>query len=187
MNFLKRILLFLCCTSILVGCSAKPQEITIQDIMELDWTQIANAVDDKFVNDQYPMNSSVNYNLDTDNNIFSLVIIVNDGTTAKEAVKSGEDAIKGINDLANKQNKNIKKSGKNFYGGFYGNLDLQLQIIPDSPYTSEDRYIVDQMIPAGEYVEIEAREIPKLENPVDEEVPSESISEMEPVDRTVAP
>lgn len=156
----KRILLLLlCCILAAAGSGCGKKEMTNEDILKLDWSKIANGVDDQFVNDQYPNNISVNYNLDTDNSFFQLVIIVEDTITKEEAAKTTEQVIKGINDMIHDQNKNFKKSGAQSFGGFYQNLDLYVQVIPRSPYTEEENYIVNQKIPAGEYQAIDAKEV----------------------------
>lgn len=144
----------------LTGCASSQTDIsttqtkTQTDITSLEWNKISEKVDERYVNDTYPMNISVNYNLDTKNSIFNLLLIVKSEITNEDAVKYLTTIAKGINDLVTEQDASYEKSSEKSYGGMYKDLALHVQMIPETPYESKDNYIVDMTIPANEYIDI---------------------------------
>lgn len=167
---IRKLLVLMGCTVLLCGCTksniVQPEvadetivgespDMEIKDDVVLDWSQIGNEMDELFTDQSaYPMSLSVNYSLDEANKLFMLTLMVKESTDAEEACTYAEEVIKGLNDVIAQQDFSVERSSIESFGGFFEIYDLKLLVIPDNPYKSSDQYLVDQVVPAGEYQQI---------------------------------
>lgn len=152
---MKRIWLLLLSISIFMLGGCAKEQIADIDIRKLDWDKISVDIDAKYIDaEKYPQNTSINYNLNDEGDTFSVILFVEEDTTPEIAVSNISEVVKGLNDMVAEQESSVKRSTDTYFGSFYKNYDLYLLVIPGNPDTSEENYLVEQKIPAGEYAEI---------------------------------
>lgn len=173
---MKKLLLLLSCTVLLCGCTksnivspdaAVPEtemvvggnpDLAVKDGIIIDWTEVGKEMDDTFTDQsEYPMSESVNYAFDESTKSFELTLMVKEGTTKEDAVEYATAVIKGLNDEIATQDFSYETSSETSYGGFFAKNDLKLMVIPGTPYTDKDSYLIDQVILAGEDTPVEAK------------------------------
>lgn len=160
----KLLLLALCCTALLAGCTksniVNPEETQGPDFemhmdIELDNEQLVQDVNDIYADSEdYPMASSIDVTLDLDNALVDITVVVKDGTSKEDAAAYAMTAIKGVNDEVAVQDFSYGTSGEDTYGGLYQDNEIHVRIFEESAYEADGDPMYETTIPLDTYQEI---------------------------------
>lgn len=156
---MKKFLMLCSCVLLLCGCTksnivtgqgpAVPEFETKEGIV-LDWGQIGDELDAAFTeNEDYPMGVSVNYAMDPETKTLDLTLLVEDETTAEDAVLYANAVVRGLNDEVATQDFSYETSSEESYGGFFKEYTINLIVMPNGSQSNESRWLVNMTIPAG--------------------------------------
>lgn len=148
-------LLLMCCPFI-YGCNSESSDIPTAKT-NTSWddniNDIYNLALDK---DAYPYSKEIYINVDENSKLIDYTIIVEDDTTAEEAVQYATDLIKSFNDNASEKDNSISKSSEDSYGGVFDTYDVVMTIATEESVLTEKDWLVCQTIKAGEHTPIKS-------------------------------
>lgn len=160
---IKKLALALGCAALLCGCTKSnivqpetqgPDFNMYLDIV-LDNEQLNEDVNEIYVLDgEYPMASSIDVELDLDNELVNVTVVVKDGTSKEDAAEYAMVAIKGVNDQVAVQDFSYGESGEDTYGGLYQDNDIHVKVYEESEYEADGTPMYEGQIPRDTYQEI---------------------------------
>lgn len=156
------------CAVLLCGCTksnivrsedaAQPDFNMYMDV-ELDMDQLHEDVNDIYlVEDDYPMGSAIDFELNLDEGYVDVTVVVKDDTTPEDAAYFADVAIKGINDQVAVQDFSYGESSDDTFGGLYQDNVINLKIYEESDYQSGGEPIFETQVPMDEYQTFEITE-----------------------------
>lgn len=161
---IKKVALALGCAALLCGCTKSnivaPEGTQGPDFnmymnIELDNEQLIEDVNEIYVAEgEYPAASSVDVELDLDNEQVNITVVVKDGTSKEEAAKFAMVAIKGVNDQVAVQDFSYGESDEDTYGGLYQENVINVKIYEESAYETDGTPMYETQIPKDVYQEI---------------------------------
>ena len=104
---------------------------------------------EEFTPETYPFISEISADIQQSN--ISFIMIVNDGASKDEALKTMESAIKKYNEHTKEYKMFTKSSSDTYYGGFYDDHDMFVSSI-EMGQVLNDQYLVQQYIPKGQHI-----------------------------------
>ena len=168
-QFKKLSALFLLCAAILCGCTqsnivsptggvvegpAVP-DVETKDDVEIDWDEVNQAMRDEFMEPygpfgDYVMEMAVTY--DASSKTVTVLLPVTAKTTGEIAVEYGEAVLKVLGYELATQDFSYAPSDeeKLYYGGFFDENNVKIQIFPFNSQDDESTYLVNDTIKAGE-------------------------------------
>lgn len=154
-----------CCCLLLSGCTERNYvnpnskdyeygpDFNIYDDYELDEEQVLEDVLDVGLDPvNYPMAAGIDFGLHMDEGHIDVAAIVKDGTSMKDALYYGSEALKVVNDQVASQDFSYEMSSDTSYGGIYENNDAQLDIYYASDFENDEAPFMTFTIPAGKYM-----------------------------------
>ena len=161
---IKKLALALGCAALLCGCTksniVQPEETQGPDFnmyldIVLDNEQLIRDVNEIYVEDgDYPVASSIDVDLDLDNEQVDITVVVKDGTSKADAAEFAMVAIKGVNDQVAVQDFSYGESGEDTYGGLYQDNDINVKVYEESEYEADGTPMYEGQIPRDTYQEI---------------------------------
>ncbi len=161
---IKKLALALGCAALLCGCTksniVQPEETQGPDFnmyldIVLDNEQLIRDVNEIYVEDgDYPVASSIDVELDLDNEQVDITVVVKDGTSKEDAAEYAMVAIKGVNDQVAVQDFSYGESGEDTYGGLYQDNDINVKVYEESEYENDGTPMYEGQIPRDTYQEI---------------------------------
>lgn len=116
------------------------------------WEQVWADLSDIYADtDLYPFVASVNGGVYPEENMVKFYLLVNDEISAREASEYATKTLKGFNDLIAEQNSSYSPSSDESYGGYLSQYGIYVMVGPDATKEDPDTWILDDLIPAGEY------------------------------------
>lgn len=149
------------CVALLCGCtkrniinneeSAQPDFNMYMDV-ELDMEQLQEDVNDIYLDENdYPMASAIDFELNLDEAYVNVTAVVKDGTSPEDAAYFADVAIKGINDQVAVQDFSYGESAEDTFGGLYQDNVINLKIYEESAYHSNGKPMFETQVPMDEY------------------------------------
>lgn len=161
---IKKLALALGCAALLCGCTksniVQPDETQGPDFnmymdIVLDNEQLIEDVNEIYVKDgEYPVASSIDVELDLDNEQVNITVVVKDGTSKEDAAAFAMVAIKGVNDQVAVQDFSYGESGEDTYGGLYQDNNINVKVYEESEYEADGTPMYEGQIPKDTYQEI---------------------------------
>lgn len=161
---IKMLALALGCVALLSGCTksniVQPEDTQGPDFnmymdIVLDNEQLIEDVNDIYVTDgEHPAASSIDVELDLDNEQVNITVVVKDGTSKEDAAEFAMVAIKGVNDQVAVQDFSYGESGEDTYGGLYQDNAINIKVYEESEYEADGTPMYEGQIPIDTYQEI---------------------------------
>lgn len=162
---MKTLLLAAGCAVLLCGCTKKnivtPEAMQEPDFnvyfdVELDMDQLHEDVEDIYLEeDDYPMASAIDFEVNLDEEYVDVTVVVKDGTSPEDAAYFADVAIKGINDQVCVQDLSYGESDDDTFGGLYQDNDIRLKIYDVSTYEAGGEPMYETVVPKDEYMVFE--------------------------------
>ena len=116
------------------------------------WEQLWEDFSDTYADESlYPFVESVNGGVYPEENVVKFYLLLNTEITEREAAKYAMEVVKGFNDLIAEQNSAYSRSGEETYGGYLSQYGIYVMVGLDSTKDDPDTWILEDIIPAGEY------------------------------------
>lgn len=132
-------------------------DLNIYEDYELDEEQLLDDVLDVGTDpDFYPMAAGIDFGLHMDEGYIAIAAIVKDGTSEKDALWYGSEAVKVVNDQVASQDLSYEMSSEYSYGGIYEENDAWLDIYYESDFQNGEEPFLSFQIPAGTYLVLNA-------------------------------
>lgn len=139
---------------------AEPDFSIVTDV-ELNWEQIGQDLMGYYEDStDYPGLSSFNYNHKDEEKLILVQLFVEDSVNPNQAAAYASDLIKFLNDSITIQNNSYALSGDDFYGGFFDEYNVSVQVFPEETPEDEDTCLVNMTVNAGEHSPIVPVEAP---------------------------
>jgi len=122
-------------------------------VWEQLWEDFSSIYGDQSL---YPFVESVNGGVYPEENMVKFYLLVNTDISEKEAGEYATKVVKGFNDLIAEQNSSYARSGEESYGGYLSQYGIYVMLGPDSTKDDPDTWILEDVIPAGEYRPVSA-------------------------------
>lgn len=165
---MKTLLLAAGCAVLLCGCTKKnivtPEAVQEPDFnihfdIELDIDQLHEDVEDIYLEeDDYPMASAIDFELNLNEEYVDVTVVVKDGTSPEDTAYFADVAIKGINDQVCVQDLSYGESDEDTFGGLYQDNEIRLKIYDASTYQVGGEPLYETVVPKDEYVIFEIEE-----------------------------
>lgn len=143
---------------LLCGCTksniiyGKKYDDQYQPVDGIVWEQVWADFSDIYADqDMYPFAASVNGGVYPEENMVKFYLLVNTEISDREAAEYATRALKGFNDLIAEQNDSYDRSGDESYGGYLSQYGIYVMVGPDSTKEDPDTWIIEDIIPAGDY------------------------------------
>ncbi len=166
-NRMQWMILAVCCVVMASGCTKSnivlpdPEEYQKPDYslynnIELDEEQLQEELDDIYTDpDDYPMASSIGFDLNLDEEYIDIDVVVKDDTKSEDAQWYAGEAIKALNDLVADQDLNYGKSGEDTFGGLYQDNVIRLRVYKESAYAAGGDPVYQTEVPKDTFMTFE--------------------------------
>ncbi|MDO4267743.1 MAG: hypothetical protein Q4C73_04650 [Eubacteriales bacterium] len=158
----KNMMLAAGCALLLSGCTesniVKPEasdapDFNIYDNIELDENQLKADWEDVCLDeDDYPMAAALSFELHPDDGYVDMSVVVKDGTTAEDAAKYADEAIKSFNDQIAIQDFSYGASEETSFGGFFQDNEIHLKLYEGSAYEAGGEPFYETTVPKDTYM-----------------------------------
>ena len=147
----------------LTGCKEKeivvPQsqepDFTIKEGIEIDWDQIMTDCQDLLCEEDYPYGSYLDFAVHDEDNTVELIWPLKAECPKEEAVEYGVAYIRAFNDACSTQDFGIAMSTEDYYGGYWDDHTIDIQVFWENDIMEPDNYLINQIIEAGTNAPVE--------------------------------
>lgn len=141
-----------CTKSNIVRGDNKKYDDVYEPVDGIVWQQLWKDINEIYADqDLYPFAVSVSGGVYPEEDMVRLYLLVNDEISQKEAADYATKVAKGFNDLIAEQNSDYSPSEEESYGGYLSQYKLYVMVGPDATKDDPDTWILEDIIPAGEY------------------------------------
>ena len=136
--------------SIVVPHSDTP-DLTIKDDVTIDWDQVMAECEETLNADDYPDGSYLDFAVHEEEKTVELIWPIKNKTSQLEALEYGKAYIRAFNDAVATQDNKYAFSTDDYYGGFWDEYTIDLQVFWDTDYIilHPEEYLVNQIIDPG--------------------------------------
>ncbi len=144
---------------VLSGCMEKSivlphsdtPDLTIKDNVTIDWDQVMAECEETLNKDDYPAGSYLDFAVHEEEKTVELIWPIENKTSQLVALEYGKAYIRAFNDAVATQDNKYAFSTDDYYGGFWDEYTIDLQVLWDTDYIllHPEEYLVNQIIDAG--------------------------------------
>lgn len=124
-------------------------DVTIKDDIEIDWEQVMEDCEETLSEEDYPYGCYLDFAVHDDENTTEIIWPLKDECPVDEMPAYATAYAKAFNDAIAVQDFSIALSDDNYYGGYWDDHDMDVQVYYEKDIMDPDRYYVNQIVPAG--------------------------------------
>jgi hypothetical protein len=123
-------------------------DFDVYNYVEIDTDQLTEDVNDVGLDpENYPMASSIEFQVDLEEEIVNMKVVVKDDTSDEDASWYAGEAIKVLNDQVASQDFSYAESDEEYFGGLYQDATINLSVYYESDYPDGEPFFTDTVEP----------------------------------------
>lgn len=124
-------------------------DVTIKENIEIDWEQVMEDCEALLSGDEYPYGCYLDFAVHDDENTTEIIWPVKNECPVEEMPEYAAAYAKAFNDAVAVQDFSVKLSEDDYYGGYWDEHDMDVQVYYEKDIMEPEKYYVNQIVPAG--------------------------------------